>query len=80
MKFIDKNYYNSWKVTGEVKVEEVQEFLRTYDLSIKEDEEEFEKNNPKYPINYSTTCTGEHQSIVPFPKIQADIVNPFMLA
>lgn len=79
MKFIDKNYYNSWEVTGEVKVEEVQEFLRTYDLSIEEAEVEFEKNNANYPFSYSVACTGEHQSILPFPKIQADIVNPFIL-
>lgn len=79
MKFIDKNYYNSWEVTGQVKVEEVEEFLRTYDISIKDAEEEFEKNNANYPISYSVACTGEHQSILPFPKIQADIVNPFII-
>ena len=79
MKYIDKNYYNSWEVTGEVKVEEVTEFLQTYDISIQDAEEEFEKNKSKYPFSYSVACTGEHQSILPFPKIQADIVNPFIL-
>ena len=77
-KFIDY-YYNTWEVTGQLKVEEVKEFLRTYDLSIKEVEEEFEKKIDDYPISYSVACTGEHQSILPFPKIQADIVNPFIL-
>lgn len=78
LKFIDK-YYESYKVTGELKVEEVKDFLMTYDITIKESEEDFEKNIQKYPINYSVSCTGEHQSILPFPKIQADIVNPFLL-
>ena len=77
-KFID-DYYNSWEVTGELKIEEVTEFLRTYDLTIKEAEEEFEDNHSKYPFAYSTACTGEHQSILPFPKKQAEIVNPFLL-
>ena len=79
MKYIDKNYYNSWEVTGEVKVKEVTEFLQTYDISIQDAEEEFEKNKSKYPFSYSVACTGEHQSILPFPKVQADIVNPFIL-
>lgn len=77
-KFIDK-YYESYKVTGELKVEEVKDFLINYDFTIKTAEEEFEKNIDKYPIFYSVACTGEHQSILPFPKIQADIVNPFLL-
>ena len=77
-KFIDY-YCNTWEVTGQLKVEEVKEFLRTYDLSIKEVEKEFEKKIDDYPISYSVACTGEHQSILPFPKIQADIVNPFIL-
>ena len=78
LKFIDK-YYNSWEVTGELKVDEVKDFLITYDISIKDAEEEFDKNKDKYPINYSVACTGEHTSILPFPKVQADIVNPFLL-
>lgn len=72
-------YYEPYKVTGELKVEELQEFLRIYDLTIKEAKEDFEKNNYKYPISYSVACTGEHKSILPFPRIQADIVNPFLL-
>ena len=76
-KFID-DYYNVWEVTGELKVEEVLDFMRTYDITIKEAEDEYENNNSKYPFYYSTACTGEHQSILPFPKKQAEIVNPFL--
>ena len=78
LKFIDK-YYETYKVTGQLKVDELKEFFTIYDLTIKEGEEDFEKNANKYPIAYSVACTGEHQSIIPFPKIQADIVNPFLL-
>ena len=77
-KFID-NYYNSWEVTGQLKVEEVLEFFRTYDLTINNAEEDFKNDNNKYPICYSVACTGEHQSILPFPKNQAEIVNTFLL-
>ena len=34
MKYIDKYYYNSWEVTGEVKVQEVLDFFSTYNISI----------------------------------------------
>ena len=79
MKFIDKYYYNSWEVTGEIKVQEVLEFFRTYNISIDEAEKNFEKDIDKFPYAYSIACTGEHQTILPFPKNQADIVNPFIL-
>ena len=79
MKFIDKYYYNSWEVTGEIKVQEVLEFFRTYNISIKEAEIDMEQDKDKYPFCYSIACTGEHQTIIPFPKNQADIVNPFIL-
>ena len=78
-KFIDKEYYSSWEVTGEIKIQEVLEFLRTYNISIKEAEENFKKDINKYPYNYPVSCTGEHETIIPKPKKQADIVNPFLL-
>ena len=78
LQFIDK-YYPTWEVTGQLKVDEVKEFFRVYDLTFEDAEEEFDNNRNKYPISYSVACTGEHQSILPFPKIQADIVNPFLL-
>ena len=39
-----------------------------------------EKDIDKFPYCYSIACTGEHQSILPFPRNQADIVNPFILS
>ena len=33
----------------------------------------------KYPYCYPVSCTGQHETIIPKPKIQADIVNPFLL-
>ncbi len=78
--FIDKYYYNSWEVTGKVKIEEVLVLFSTYNFTIKEAENNFEEKIDTYPICYSVACTGEHQSILPFPKNQAEIVNPFMLS
>ena len=78
--FIDKYYYNSWEVTGKVKIEEVLVLFSTYNFTIKEAEGNFEEKIDTYPICYSVACTGEHQSILPFPKNQAEIVNPFMLS
>ena len=77
-KYIDK-YYNSWEVNGELKIIEVKDFLSHYNFTIKDAEEDFDKTIEKYPINYSVSCTGEHVSIIPLPKVQADIVNPFLL-
>ena len=79
MKFIDKYYYDSWKVTGELKIEEVLEFFRTYNITIEQAEEIFFKEIEKFPYYYSIACTGEHVSILPMPKHQAEIVNPFIL-
>ena len=79
MKYIDKYYYNSWQVTGELKVEEVLDFFRTYNITIKQAEDILFKEIEKFPYYYSIACTGEHVSILPMPKHQAEIVNPFIL-
>ena len=79
MKFIDKYYYNSWDVTGELKIEEVLEFFRTYNITIKQAEEIFFKEIEKFPYYYSIACTGQHVHLLPMPKQQAEIVNPFIL-
>jgi len=71
--------YSSFKVSGHLKVDEVREFLETNEMTFEEAEKEFEKNNKKFPFKYSISCTGEFDSIVPLPKAQADIVNPFIL-
>ena len=77
-KFID-DYYNTWEDTGELKTEEVLEFFRTYNITLEEAENDYQTDNAKYPFCYSVACTGEHQSILPFPKKQAEVVNPFIL-
>ena len=78
-KFVDGDYYNTWEVTGELKVEEVEEFIRTHEISIEDAQKEFENNKAKYPFSYSISCTGEHRTVLPLPKVQADIVNTFMM-
>lgn len=78
-KFVIEFVYASFKVSGSLKVDEVKEFLETNEMTFEEAEKEFEKNSKKFPFKYSISCTGEYESIVPLPKTQADIVNPFIL-
>ena len=77
--FVGKDDYSSFKVSGELKIIEVLEFLKTYNITIEQAEEIFFKEIDKFPYCYSISCTGEHVSIIPLPKKQAQIVNPFML-
>ena len=49
------------------------------DITIKQAEDIFFKEIEKFPYYYSIACTGEHVSILPMPKHQAEIVNPFIL-
>ena len=78
-RFVPEFTYDAFKVDGKLKVEEVKEFLRIYDITCKKAEEELKTNISKYPFTYSISCTGEYESIAPFPKTQADIINPFLL-
>ena len=78
-KFVPEFTYETFKVDGKLKVREIEEFLKIYDLTFEQAEEEFKINSMKYPFLYSLSCTGEYESIAPFPKTQADIVNPFLL-
>lgn len=78
-KFIPEFTYSTFKVDGYLKVQEVLEFFKLHDLTFEQAEEEFKINNNQFPFSYSVSCTGEYESIAPFPKSQADIVNPFIL-
>ena len=79
-KFVPKGNFAAFQADGRLKVEEIKEFLRIHDITIEEAEEDWKTiNNNKYPIKYSISCTGEHKTILPFPKAQANIVKPFIL-
>ena len=54
-------------------------YIDTYNITIKQAEDIFFKEIEKFPYYYSIACTGEHVSILPMPKHQAEIVNPFIL-
>ena len=77
--FVPEFTYEGFKADGKLKAEEVKEFLRIYDITFKKADEELKTNIDKYPFFYCTSCTGEYESIAPFPKTQADIVNAFLL-
>lgn len=76
---IHQNYgkYSTFKVGGRLKVKEVKEFLDKYEMPIDKAKAHEQKNNNNFPINYSVSCTGEHDSILPYPKTQAVFVNNF---
>ena len=78
---IHKQYadYNTWKADGDLKVIELKELWGTYDnVTISDAENDFKKNPIKYPLEYSVSCTGESTNVIPQPKAQSEIVNPFI--
>ena len=78
-KLVGENSYSTWKVSGDLKIKEVQEFWNLYNITIEDIEDNFEESIDDLPYTYSISCTGEHETILPFPKKQANIVNKFML-
>lgn len=77
-KFVPDYNYESFKADGKLKMKEVQEFFKIYNMNFEEAEKNFEKDKNKYPFRFSISCTGEYESIVPLPRTQADIMNPFI--
>ena len=75
--FVPDFNYATFKVDGNLKVEELRQLWELNDITINQAEKEL-KNN-KFPFNYSISCTGEFDNIIPLPKTQADIVNNFLL-
>ena len=81
---IHKNFapdpnYHIFKVDGNLKIKEVEKFMKTNEITFEEAEKDFEKNKAKYPFSYAISCTGEYEKIIPLPKTQADIANQFIL-
>jgi len=74
-----KSDYPSWEVSGKVKVKELTEFFKTHEISFKDALKDFEKNPQNYPFTYYTSCTGEHAHLIPFPRVESKVVNPFLL-
>ena len=78
-RFVSDKNYSTFEVGGKLKVEEMKELIKLNDITIEEAGKEIKENDKKFPISYSISCTGEHDTIVPLPKSQADIVNTFIL-
>ena len=73
--------YETFKVDGDLKVEELKELFKIYDnVSFKDAEIDFAKNPLKYPLKYSISCTGEVKNTFPLPRFMAETVNPFVLS
>ena len=78
-KFTGNDSYSTWKVSGDLKIKEIQEFWKLYNNTIEDIEDNFEELIDDLPYTYSISCTGEHETILPYPKNQSDIVNKFIL-
>ena len=76
-RYLGKNA-STFKVCGNTKVHEIKDMFNIYNLTLEQAEMK-EKENPKmFPISYSISCTGEHETILPYPIVQANIVNSFI--
>lgn len=84
---VHKHYgtYQTFKVDGNLKIEEVSIMMDKYKQTI-EDAEKIENQNVSlgeqqfiYPIQYSVSCTGEFQNVLPYPKGQSNIVNKYLI-
>ena len=78
---IHRKYQNcaTFKTNGNIKVREMQDMFQIYNMTLEEAELKEKSKKITFPIQYSISCTGEHDTIVPLPKSQADIVNTFIL-
>lgn len=73
-----KKNVNAFKVGGNLKVHEMKDMFNKYNMTL-EEAEIMEKENPTmFPIGYSISCTGENEIFLPYPIVQANIVNSFV--
>ena len=75
---VHKNYvnYEVFKVSGELKIKELEIFFKSCIYSYEEAEQSSED---LFPYMYEISCTGEFDDIVPLPKKHADKVNAFII-
>lgn len=72
--------YETFKVDGALKVQELKDLFEIYDnVSFEDAEIDFAKNPLNYPLRYSISCTGEKKNTIPLPRVMAETVNPFVL-
>jgi len=68
----------SYEVDGNMKVNQMKDMFNKYNMTLEEARiKEIEKPD-MFPIGYSISCTGENESILPYPIVQANIVNSFI--
>ena len=78
-KIVNDNNYATFKVDGNLKIKEIEEFISMNNITFTDAEKDFEINIRNYPFRYSFSCTGEFNNIIPLPKVQTDIVKLFIL-
>lgn len=70
--------YATFKVNGILKIQELKDMFKLYNLTIEQAESEEYNNKIKFPIEYSISCTGEKDACLPNPFDQAKIVHNFI--
>ncbi len=70
--------YATFKVDGNLKIQEMNDMFKKYNMTIEEAENEEAKKTIKFPIEYSISCTGEKVHCLPNPLNQANIVHSFI--
>jgi len=69
---------SAFEVCGNTKVSQMKDMFIKYNMTLEEAEIK-EIENPKiFPIAYSISCTGENELHLPYPIVQANIVNSFI--
>lgn len=75
---VHKNFvgYDVYKVGGDLKIKELEIFLKNNIYSYEEAEQTTED---VFPYMYEISCTGEFDDVVPLPRKHADKVNVFFV-
>ena len=68
-----------YEVCGYMKVHQMKDMLNIYNMTLEQAEIKESENQKMFPIAYSISCTGEHETFLPYPIAQANIVNSFIL-
>ena len=70
--------YETFKVNGNLKIQELKDMFELYKMTIQEAENEIYNKKIPFPIEYSISCTGEKDNCLPSPIDQANIVHSFI--
>ena len=68
----------TFTVCGNTKIYEMKDMFNIYNMTLEQAEIKERENQKMFPIAYSISCTGENETLLPYPIVQANIVNSFI--